>query len=140
MTGRWPSLTNLRLVSAPMTPMPPVIRTFMAASFHARADRVDETRPVPEVVVDKGLKLRGREIDALETIGLEELACLRQVERLRHVGVELVHDLGRQVGWAPQREPDRGVESGHAGFRDGGKVGPRAQTIGGGGGENLHAP
>ena len=28
MTGRWPSLTNLRLVSAPMTPIPPVIRTF----------------------------------------------------------------------------------------------------------------
>src|ERR1700731_1007457 len=29
MIGRCPSLTNLRLVSAPMTPMPPVIRTFM---------------------------------------------------------------------------------------------------------------
>src|SRR2546423_1026610 len=29
MTGRYPSVTNRRLVSAPMTPMPPVIKTFM---------------------------------------------------------------------------------------------------------------
>src|SRR5262249_56365151 len=31
MTGRGPSCTNLRLASAPMTPIPPVIRTFMRA-------------------------------------------------------------------------------------------------------------
>src|SRR5689334_16710513 len=97
-TGRWPSLTNLRLVSAPITPMPPVMRTFMATSLHARADGVDEARPVLQVVVNQSLKLRGRKIDPLETVGLEEIARLRQVERLRHVGMDLVHDLGRQVG------------------------------------------
>src|SRR6266446_4129198 len=37
MTGRYPSCTNRRLVSAPMTPIPPVIRTFMASPGSDRA-------------------------------------------------------------------------------------------------------
>src|SRR5580700_7462695 len=43
-TGRWPSRTNLRLASAPMTPMPPVIRTRMVPSlfFAALAERRHE--------------------------------------------------------------------------------------------------
>jgi hypothetical protein len=32
MIGRCPSRTNLRLVSAPITPIPPVMSTFMALS------------------------------------------------------------------------------------------------------------
>src|SRR5262249_50785425 len=100
-TGRWPSLTNLRLVSAPMTPIPPVIRTFMAASLDPGTDRVDQTRPVLQVALDERAELRRRQVNARETVGLEELARLRQVERLRQIGMDLLHQLVGHVGRAP---------------------------------------
>src|SRR5262249_43371350 len=61
MTGRWPSLTNLRLVSAPMTPMPPVIRTFMSSPAelrHQGAGHVVEQRIDRDLLRDEALPRR----------------------------------------------------------------------------------
>src|SRR5262245_28719968 len=128
-TGRCLSLTNLRLVSAPMTPIPPVMRTFIAGSFDLGADRVDQGSPVLEVALDECAELRRRKIDPLEAVCGEEFARLRQVEGLRHVRVDLVDQLGGHVGRAPHCEPDRSRKARSAGFRDRRQIGPRAQPF-----------
>src|SRR6266540_4721028 len=137
-TGRCPSLTNLRLVSAPMTPIPPVMRTFIAGSFDLGTDRVDQPGPVLEVAFDECAELRRRKIDALEAVRGEEFARLRQVERLRHIRVDLVDQLGGHVGRAPHCEPDRSRKARNVGFRDRRQIGPRAQPVHGRRGENFH--
>src|SRR5882757_11404522 len=96
-TGRWPSLTNLRLVSAPMTPIPPVIRTFISTSVDLCAEGVDQSAPVLQVALNELAEILRREVDALEAVGLEELPGLGQLQRLRHVGLELRENFGRQI-------------------------------------------
>ncbi len=53
------------------------------------ADRADERAPMIEIALDQRAELRRRKIDALEAVGLEELARLRQVEHIADVGVDL---------------------------------------------------
>src|SRR5258708_565654 len=81
MTGRWPSLTSLRLVSAPITPIPPVIKIFMLPSIDFCADGFDQSAPVLQVALNELAEILRREIDALEAVGLEELLGLRQLQR-----------------------------------------------------------
>src|SRR6476659_1004488 len=85
MIGRCPSLTNLRLASAPMTPIPPVIKTFMLCSVNFCADGADQRAPVLQIALNQLAKLLRREIDTLEAVGLEELLGLRMVQCLRDV-------------------------------------------------------
>src|ERR1051326_3167902 len=123
-TGRWPSLTNLRVVSAPMTPMPPVIRTFIAASVDLDAERVDQAGPVFEIALDQLAEVLRAQIDALEAVGFEEGLRLGMVERLGDVGVDFPEQLGRHVRRAPQAEPHRGVKARHR-FADRRQARPR---------------
>src|SRR5262245_12459808 len=81
-TGRWPSWTNLRLVSAPMTPMPPVIRTFMSASVDLGAHGVDQGAPVLQVVLDQLAEILRGQVDPLEAVVAEELPGFRQIQCL----------------------------------------------------------
>src|SRR5712692_7041170 len=112
MTGRWPSLTNLRLVSAPMTPIPPVIKTFMLPSVDFCADGFDQSAPVLQVALNELAEILRREVDALEAVGLEELPGLWQLQRFRNVALDLREELGRHFRRPPQTEPDRRLEAG----------------------------
>src|SRR3954464_12041531 len=93
-TGRWPSLMNLRVVSAPMTPMPPVIRTFIFSSVDFRADGFDQAAPVLEVALNQVPELLRRQVDPLEAVGVEELLGLRKIQNLRDVRLDLRQDCG----------------------------------------------
>src|SRR5262245_35096363 len=109
-TGRWPSLTNLRVVSAPMTPIPPVIRTFISSSlFDLHADRVDQPAPVLQVALDQLAEVLRAEVYALQRIGLEEGLGLGKVQRLGHVRGDFRKQRGRHVRRTPNAEPDRGL-------------------------------
>src|SRR3954469_26073863 len=112
-TGRWPSLMNLRVVSAPMTPMPPVIRTFIFSSVDFRADGFDQTAPVLEVALNQVAELLRRQVDPLEAVGAEELLGLGKLQHLGDVGLDLRQDCGRQLRRSPQTEPDRCLEAWH---------------------------
>src|SRR5437588_11698960 len=105
------------------------MRTFIGGSLDLGTDRVDQPRPMLEVAFDERAELRRRKLDPLEAVRLEEFARLRQVERLGYVPVDLVDQLRRRIGWPPHREPDRGLESGHAGLRDGRELGAPAQPL-----------
>src|SRR4051812_21948504 len=102
-TGRWPSLMNLRVVSAPMTPIPPVIRTFIFSSVDFRADGFDQAAPVLEVALNQVPELLRRQVDALEAVGLEELLGLGKLQHLGDVGLDLRQDRGRQLRRSPHR-------------------------------------
>src|SRR5262245_39287066 len=79
-TGLWPSLTNFRVVSAPMTPIPPVIRTFITtSSVDLDVERVDQAAPVLQVALDQLAEVLRAQIDALERVGLEEVLGLGKV-------------------------------------------------------------
>src|SRR5262249_27279155 len=102
ITGRWPSWTNLRLVSAPMTPMPPVIKTFIRTSFDLGADGVDQRGPVLQVALDELAEVLWREINPLQCVGCEELLGLWKVQRLRDVGMDLGQEIGRHLRGSPE--------------------------------------
>src|SRR6267378_1796100 len=78
MTGRWPSLTNLRLVSAPMTPIPPVIRTFMLLSIDSCADGVDQSTPVLRDQLQAVWSPRGE----FSTSGSSTQRCLQEINKI----------------------------------------------------------
>src|SRR4051812_17903586 len=102
-TGRWPSLTNLRVVSAPMTPMPPVIRTFISSSlFDLDADRIDQAGPVLQIALDQLAELLRAEVDALQRVGLEEVFGFGKVQRLGNVRGDLLEQFGRHVRRSPE--------------------------------------
>src|SRR5690348_10065977 len=107
-TGRWPSLTNLRVVSAPMTPMPPVIRTFISSSIDLDVERLDQAAPVFQIALDQLAEILRAEVDALQRVGLEEVLGFGKVERLLHVRGDFLEQRGRQVRRPPQPEPHRG--------------------------------
>src|SRR5262245_15635853 len=69
-----------------------VIRVLSAISQYSiefYPDRLDQSAPVRQIVLDELGKLRGREIDALEAVHAEELARLRQFQNLGDVGVNV---------------------------------------------------
>src|SRR5215471_11773173 len=81
-----------------------------SSSIELRSDRLDQRGPVLGVVFNQLGKLRGRQIDALEAVGLEELARLRQVQNLADIVVNLLDQIRRHVRRPPQREPGGGRE------------------------------
>src|SRR5436305_11448686 len=89
MTGRCPWLTNLRLLSAPITPMPPVIKIFMSPSVDFCAYGLDQDAPVLQVALNEVGEVSRRKIDALEALGLEELPGFRKVQRFRNIAMDL---------------------------------------------------
>src|SRR5271168_667108 len=112
-TGRWPSLTNLRLVSAPMTPMPPVISTFIFPSVDFYAHGFDQSAPMREIALNELAEFLRRQIDPLEAVGLEELLGLGQPQYGRDVGLNFRENFRRQFPRAPKTEPNRRLKARH---------------------------
>src|SRR5262249_35035371 len=99
--------------SAPMTPMPPVIKTLMLSSIDFHAKRVDQGAPVLEVALHQLGEILRRKIDSFEAVGLEELPGFLKVQCLGNVGMDFCEDFRWQLRRSPQPEPDRGLESGN---------------------------
>src|SRR6476646_9863168 len=96
-----------------MTPIPPVIKTFMLCSVDFCADGADQRAPVLQIALNQLAKLLRREIDTLEAVGLEELLGLGMVQRLRDVSLDLRQKRGRHLRRSPKTEPHGRVEARH---------------------------
>src|SRR5215510_13939470 len=105
-------------------------------SVELRANGLDQRAPVLEVVLDEGGELSRGEIDALEAVGTEELARLRQLQNLADIRVDLRHQLRRHVRRPKQCEPGGGGETRYAGLGDRRQIRTQHRPLVAGRGEN----
>src|SRR5262249_62194331 len=93
-----------------------------------------------QVILNELRELLWCEIDALEAVHPEELAGLRQVQRLAHVGVDLRHEIRRHVRRPPQRKPGGGRETRHARLGNRRQIRAQQRPLCARGGEDSRLP